>query len=82
MALLACGVSFNGQEVDRLNEAGEAQAAGAKAMLEESRAQVEEVAARSQLVEVKASQDVALAKKEVHIYMVIEACMTDVTPCS
>lgn len=42
------------------------------AMLKESRAQVEEAAARSQLVEAKHSQEVALAKKEVPY-----ACMHD-----
>lgn len=55
------------QEVDRLNEAKEAQAAGVKAMLEESQAKESEAAARIQLLEVKSAHDVFLAKEEVYI---------------
>lgn len=53
------------QEVERLKESGEAQAAGAKAMLKESHARGEEAVARLQLLETSSARDVALAKYEV-----------------
>ncbi|CAM9196150.1 unnamed protein product, partial [Scytosiphon promiscuus] len=52
------------KEIERLNEAGEFQAAGAMVMLEESQAKEAEAAARIELIEAKACRDVAVAKKE------------------
>lgn len=69
------------QEVDRLNEAREAQAAGVKAMLEESQAKESEASSRIQLLEVTSAHEVFLAKEEVRVnqpcfmYMMYTMCI-------
>lgn len=55
------------QEVERLNEASKAQAAGVKGMLEESRARESDAAARIQLLKASSAHEVSLAKEEVRV---------------